>query len=285
MLRAMFRVGGPVRQRARTFLRAYARYRPMEVDRRLDALGEVARRADPDLYAVADLTRYEHKVFSQNGEDGVLIEIFNRIGVTNRFFVEFGIQNGTEGNAVLLADVFGWSGLFLEADDDDVERVRIKYAGNARVQVAHELVTAQRVEELFAAASVPAEPDLVSIDIDGNDIYVWDALNHFRPRVVVVEYNAGIDSNEPLAQPHDPGRSWDGSGAFGSTLTALDVVAGRHGYRLAHSDLTGTNAFYVREDCWSALGIDAAPRRAQNFGLTGITQDVQEPPGGWVRLD
>jgi len=273
-----------VRRQARNFLRSYARYRPPEIDRRLGALAAVIGRADPSLFAVSDLTRYEQKVFSQNGEDGVLVEIFNRIGTGNRFFVEFGIQNGTEGNAVLLADVFGWAGLFIEADPDDFAQVEEKYAGS-QVRVVRDLVTAASIGGIFAAADVPEEFDLLSIDIDGNDVYVWDALGGYRPRVVVIEYNAGIVADRPLAQPHDPERAWDGSGAFGSNLSGLEVVASRKGYRLAHSDLTGTNAFFVRDDLWGALGIDRAPRRTQNFGLTGIRQEPKEPPGGWVPVD
>ena len=273
-----------MRQQAKSFLRSYARYRPPELDRRLESLGHVTRHADDSLFAVRDLTRYEHRVFSQNGEDGVLVEIFTRLGVTNQFFVEFGIQNGTEGNAVLLADVFGWSGLFFEADPQQYAEVSAKYAAS-RVVVAQELVTADRINQLLTDHDVPPEPDLLSIDIDGNDIYVWDALTTHRPRVVVIEYNSGIRGDGALAQPHDPDRVWDGSGAFGSTLAALDVVAARKGYRLAHSDLTGTNAFYVRTEDWDQLGIDEAPRRAQNFGLTGITQPAAEPPGGWREVD
>ena len=102
---------------AQLFLKSYARYRPAELDRRFAALHVARERASAALYAEGDLSPYELKVFSQNGEDGVLIEIFNRIGTTNRYFVEFGIQDGTEGNAVLLAEVFGWSGLFIEADE------------------------------------------------------------------------------------------------------------------------------------------------------------------------
>ena len=278
----MFKVGGPIRQQARSFLRSYARYRPPELDRRLDSLGSLSERADEALFAVRDLTRYEHRVFSQNGEDGVLVEMFARLGVANRYFVEFGIQNGTEGNAILLADVCGWSGLFLEADPKGFAAVSAKYAGT-RVTVAQELVTADRIEAVLDAHGAPAEPDLLSIDIDGNDIYVWDALTR-RPRVLVIEYNSGIRGPGALAQPHDSDRVWDGSGAFGSTLAALDVVAERKGYRLAHSDLTGTNAFYVRVEDWERLGIDEAPRRSQNFGLTGITQAPASPPGGWVDL-
>jgi len=280
----MFKVGGPVRARARDLLRAYALYRPVEIDRRLAALAEIARRAAPSLYAGADLTASELRVFSQNGEDGVIVEIFNRIGVTNRYFVEFGIQNGSEGNAVLLADVFGWAGLFIEGDEGLFDRVQRKYA-HRPVDVVHAMVTAANVNDVFATANVPREPDLLSIDIDGNDVYVWRALEWARPRVVVIEYNSGILATGPVAQPYDPDRVWDGSGAFGSTLAALDVVAGEKGYRLAHTDLAGVNAFYVREDLWDALGVTDPPRRSQNFGLTGIEQERREPPGGWVPVN
>ena len=115
---------------AKAFLRAYARYRPMETDRRLrHRRPPGVQRAAPDLFAADDLTRFELRGFSQNGEDGVLVEILNRIGVSNRFFVEFGIQNGTEGNCVLLADVFGWAGVFIEADDEVFAALASKYDG------------------------------------------------------------------------------------------------------------------------------------------------------------
>jgi hypothetical protein len=280
----VFRVGGRVRTGAREFLRAYARYRPVEVDRRLASVDLLVRRAAPELFADDDLTRFELRGFSQNGEDGVLVEILNRIGVTNRFFVEFGIQNGAEGNCVLLADVFGWTGVFIEADDDDFADLQAKYAGS-RVRTVNDMVTVARVEEIFRDAGVPDEPDVLSIDIDGNDLYVWDALTGFRPRVVVIEYNAGIREPGPVAQPHDPDRVWDGSGAFGASLEALDVVAARQGYRLAHTDLAGVNAFYVREDLWPALHLSAVRRHNQNFGLTGIRQAPATPPGGWQHID
>ena len=280
----MFEVGGSARRRARAFLSAYVRYRPTEIDRRLESLDRLVERADPELFAVSDLARYEMRGFSQNGEDGVLVEIFNRIGVTNRFFVEFGIQAGTEGNCVLLADVFGWSGVFIEADEVLFAALSAKYEGFP-VRCVRDMVTAERIEEIFTSAEVPAAPDLLSIDIDGNDVYVWDALAAFRPRVLVIEYNSGIRSTGPVAQPHDPERVWDGSGAFGSNVAALDRVAARKGYRLAHTDLTGTNAFYVTEEDWSRLQLSDVRRRNQNFGLTGITQAPAAPPGGWRPVD
>lgn len=279
----MLGVGGPVRNRARAFLNSYARYRPPEVPDRLMAMRRLAERAGPDLFAGSDLTAHELSVFSQNGEDGVLVEMLNRIGAATRYFVEFGIQDGTQGNCVFLADVLGWSGLFIEADAALHAQVSRKYAGT-EVAVVLDEVTADRFTAILTDAGVPSEPDVLSIDIDGNDVYVWDALEGFRPRIVVVEYNSGIAVRGPVAQPHDPARSWDGGSAWGASLEALDRVAERRGYRLAHTDLTGTNAFYVRDDLWAALGVTRSPRRTQNYGLLGIRQTPSDPPGGWVEV-
>jgi hypothetical protein len=277
----MFKVGGRVRRGARSFLRSYDRYRPASIDTRLGHLDDLMRRTGPELFATTDLSRYELRVFSQNGEDGVLIEILNRIGVTHRYFVEFGIQEGVEGNCILLADVLGWSGLFLEADPELFGVVSRKYAGTP-VTVLRELVTADRFDAILGSAGVPVDLDVLSNDIDGNDIYVWEALSTHKPRVVVIEYNSGIRHDGPVAQPHDPDRVWDGGSAFGSTVAALEAVGRRKGYTLVHTELTGTNAFFVRDDLVAQVGVDRAPRRAQNFGLTGIQQPPSDPPGGWT---
>jgi hypothetical protein len=279
----VFKMGGLVRSQARDFLRSYARYRPATIDARLAHLGQLMNRTKPGLFASSDLSRFELRVFSQNGEDGVLVEILNRIGVEHRYFVEFGIQEGVEGNCVLLADVLGWAGLFLEADPEFFAGVSRKYAGTP-VDVRQEMVTAERVEAIFASAGVPSDLDVLSIDIDGNDVYVWEALTTHRPRVVVIEYNSGIRGEGPLAQPHDPDRSWDGGSAWGSSLAALEAVGRRKGYSLVHTDLSGVNAFFVRDDLVAAVGVDRVPRRTQNYGLTGITQAPSDPPGGWATL-
>lgn len=279
----MFGVGGPVRARVRSVLNGYVRFRPPEVSRRLMSLQALMGRVGPELFAGSDMTRYELSVFSQNGEDGVVVEMLNRIGVGPRYFVEFGIEDGTQGNCVLLADVLGWSGLFIEADPDDHRLLSDKYTGTD-VTVLQDKVTVERFNEILAAAGVPADFDVLSIDIDGNDVYVWDALEGFRPRIVVIEYNSGILRDGPVAQPHDPERTWSGGSDWGASLAALDVVAARRGYRLAHTEMTGTNAFFVREDLWPQLGVQTPPRRTQNFGLTGLRQRPSDPPGGWVEL-
>jgi len=245
------------------------------------ALGELARRyrgvSDPP-----DLTAYELRVFSQNGEDGVLAEILRRIGVADGTFAEFGIQDGTEGNTVFLAQVLGWRGAYLEADAAAYAALERRYAANPRVRTLHAAVEPDTVEELLARAGVPPEPDVVSIDVDGNDYWIWRALERFGPRVVIVEYNGSLDPASRRVMPYTPGYRWDHTSGYGASLGALEDLAQEKGYRLVHTDLAGVNAFFVRGDLAGALPAgDAVPRRSANQALMGLDHPAPRRPPDW----
>ena len=137
-----------------------------------------------------DLHRYERKRYTQNGEAGVLAEIFARVGVTNRYCVEFGCEDASECNTAFLLE-HGWQGLLM--DPGGLSR-------NPWAVVRKELVTAENVNDLFQKYGVPEAFDLLSIDIDGNDYWVWRAIT-YRPRVVVIEYNAHVPPQEPGPSP------------------------------------------------------------------------------------
>ena len=194
------------------------------------------------------LASFELKVFAQNGEDGVLGEIFHRIGAESRYFVEFGVGAGREGNAVLLADVYGWSGLFIEGDPGSFAELEYKYVGIDTVSTRKEMVTAENIERIMTECRVPDRFDLLSIDIDGNDYWVWQAIREYRPRVVVCEYNGAIAPSMSATQPYTPESGWDGTEYFGASLKALDALGAHKGYTLVHTDLTGTNAFFVLDE-------------------------------------
>ena len=252
------------------------------------ALSEIVRRnaaATPANGDDCDLTRFELQVFSQNGEDGVIAEILRRIGTGGRSFVEFGVAGGVEANCVLLADVFGWHGLFIEGEPRLASQLTRKYAANASVTTRRAMVTPENIEALFAEAAVPPEPDVLSIDIDGADYYIWQAIEHYRARIVVIEYNSSIDLTRQLLQPIDA-EAWDETAYYGASLAALEALGERKGYRLVHTELTGNNAFFVREDLATSF---AAPsdvqRRASNFSLRGLSH-VHDPHGRrYVDLD
>jgi hypothetical protein len=114
---------------------------------------------------------------------------------------------------------------------------------------------------------VPPEPDVVSIDIDGGDYWVWQALEH-RPRVIVIEYNSALSPGERLVQPSDTG-TWSGTAFFGASLGALTALGEQKGYRLVHCELAGVNAFFVRTDLTGDfLPADEVQHRGPNYLLT-----------------
>jgi hypothetical protein len=229
-----------------------------------------ATERDAALEAATGLTRFEYRVFSQNGEDGVLAELFRRLDIRDGSFVEFGVQSGREGNCVFLADVLGWRGLFMEMDSGDHATLERRYRANPRVTTRRAQVTPGNVESLFAGAGVLDEPAVVSIDVDGADYWVWRAIDSYRPLVVVIEYNAALDPERRLVQPADAPAGWSGTDCYGASLGALSALAEVKGYRLAHTELAGVNAFFVRADLDVALPpAEAVPVRAPNHFLAG----------------
>jgi SAM-dependent methyltransferase len=247
----------------------------MEADRGIYlALAELARRyrGEDGSRRTGTLTEYELRCFSQHGEDGVIAEILARIGSGERYFVEFGIESGREGNCVFLADVLGWSGLFLEPDEAGFDALSTKYDQNSRVATINAAVTPDNIEQIFAQNGVPAQPSVLSIDVDGQDYWVWDALGRFRPRLVVIEYNASLPPGRRLTQPLGYAAAWDGTEYFGASLDALSTLAGRKQYQLVHTDLAAINAFFVRDDLAAERfpPLEQIPRRhSPNYFLTG----------------
>lgn len=236
------------------------------------AISELSRRHGGDRPSIPDeapLTGFELRAFSQNGEDGVMVELLRRAGEGNRYFVEFGAGDGRENSTLFLADVLGWSGLYIEGDPRRAARIDAKYRGTA-VQSVCARVTPDTVDAIFAAAGVPAEPDVLSIDVDGPDYWIWRGLEHHRPRVLVIEYNASLGPSDVLIQPADRGDSFDLTTYGGASIAALRALGESKGYRLVHTELTGNNAFFVRADQPGTFPAhDLVPLRAPNHYLAG----------------
>lgn len=192
------------------------------------------------------LARFEATVYSQSGEDGILAEIFRRIGTTNRYFVEFGSGDGSENNTVLLLEA-GWKGLWMDAEPQFISAARERFRGKP-LQARQAFVNAGNVAGLFRQAGVPPVFDLLSIDIDRNDYWVWKALGEYAPRVVVIEYNAVFPPGISWVVDYQPEARWDNTSHFGASLTALERLGAEKGYALVGCNIIGTNAFFVRRE-------------------------------------
>ena len=201
------------------------------------------------------LEKFGYKVFSQNDEDGIINEIFNRIGTTNKFFVEFGVQDGLECNSHYLL-MQGWSGVFIEGSEDYCNMIKNNFKSpisDNKLTVLNRFISAENINDILSEtrASEINEIDLLSIDIDGNDYHVFNAINVINPRVVIIEYNAKFPPPMKWVMPYNPNHIWDGSDKQGASLEAITNLADSKGYQLVGTNLLGINAFFVRKDLCS----------------------------------
>jgi hypothetical protein len=197
------------------------------------------------------LDSFGYKVYSQNDEDGIIEEIFNRIGLTNKKFVEFGIQNGLESNGHFLLHK-GWSGLWIDGSKKYVDEARFlfkKPLEDGRLTILNAFITTANINPLIGeAGNTTGEIDLLSIDIDGNDYWVWEAINCVQPRVVVIEYNAKFPPQHEWIIKYDEHHIWDLDDEHGASLKSLELLGERLGFQLVGTNYNGVNAFFVKKE-------------------------------------
>ena len=242
----------------------------LRVQRAWDEEMKKPRHADPKR-----LVRYGYKVYSQNDEDGIIAEIFRRIGTASRTFVEFGVETGVECNSAKLL-VEGWRGLWIESNAASAAAIRRDFApfmADGKLVLQESLVTAENINGLIGQGGFSGEIDLLSIDIDHNDYWVWKAIDAVAPRVVVIEYNATLRPPMALVVPYRSDAQWDGSNHYGASLEALVRLATTKNYRLVGCSIAGVNAFFVRADLC-----------ADRFLEPATAQEHYEPPRHYFHL-
>ena len=234
-------------------------------------------------------------VVSQNEEDGLLLEIFRQIGITNRRFVEIGCGvNG--GNSGFLAQECGWNGLMIDAQQAAVDTVAIRYATEDVIAECHKM-SRENINTVLGKAGFTGEIDLLSVDVDGNDFWLWDALTVCRPRVVIIEYNYLLGSTVAATIPYDPAffiKAAPTRVYRGASLEAMVRLGRRKGYRLISSERI--NAVFLRDDVPSDLPtlssacayqapgnrIKYVFRKMSQWDLTLVPIDEEGQPGSPV---
>jgi hypothetical protein len=210
-----------------------------------------------------DLADVEFRCYSQNGEDGILLYLFSMLGTANRTAVEICAGNGVECNAANLIINHGWRGLLIDGDKDQIAQGKAFYAASRNTAVSPPTlvpswVTAENVNALIQAQGIVGEVDLLSLDLDGNDYWIWKALDCIKPRVVVLEFNAACGPEKRLTIPYRPDFRLDFSiqpYRCGASLPAFAELGRQKGYRLIGVQSLGFNAFFVRQ----GLGEDIFP--------------------------
>lgn len=142
---------------------------------------------------------------------------------------------------------YGWTGLLIEGDAAFVAAARERYAGRP-VTIHEDYVNTDNIVGIFRQHHVPVAPDLLSIDIDGNDYWLWLALAEYRPRIVVIEFNGTMPATRRWVMKYNPDHRWGGSTYFGASLASLATLGRDLGYALLGTDRNGVNAFFIRRD-------------------------------------
>jgi hypothetical protein len=197
--------------------------------------------------------------YSQHGEDGIILHLLNHIAARDGSFVEFGFA-ASECNCLNLALRHRFHGLFLDGDEKRCALGRALFRRLKRpgVIVEQAFLTRENLNDILARHGYAREIDVLSIDVDGNDAWLFEIVAA-RPRLVVIEYNASFGPERAVTVPYDPNfrryAAHESGFYYGASLAALERLAGRRGYRLVATDPSGVNAFFLRTD----LGVPEIP--------------------------
>ncbi len=227
--------------------------RQSDVQRQVAAITRILTIGELEAYP-GRLTARRFRLASQNEEDGLTCALLHEIGVPLCRFVEIGAgANG--GNSGFLVSELGFEGMMVDQGDDRLKAVEQFLQTTDRVKVVAEWVTAENINGLIKANGFDSEIDVFSLDIDGNDYWVWKALTACSPRIVIVEYNSLFGPDRSVTIPYDPEFSVAKDGPFGrayyygASLRALTELARTtKGYRLVAVEPQGVNAFFLRAD-------------------------------------
>ena len=194
------------------------------------------------------------KIYSQTDEDGILQEIFSRIGTESKVFVEFGCGDGRENNThALLLD--GWRGLWVDGSPKNKDAIRTELScaeRNPSLLLCEAFVSLTNIEPIYEAARAEflngdQRIDLLSMDLDGNDLHFLKALVKYRPRVICCEYNALLGPDIRASVTYNPDHRWLGEDYMGASLASFCDLLEPEGYTLVCCNISGANAFFVEQ--------------------------------------
>lgn len=199
-----------------------------------------------------DLRRVGFKVFSQFDEDGIIQYLINKLPIKNKTFIEFGVENFEESNTRFLLMNDHWQGMVLDASAPDIRYIQQdKIHWQYDLQAKCTWITRDNINPLLEESGFGEDVGLLSIDIDGNDYWIWEAIESIRPRIVIIEYNS-LFGLRPISIPYQENFSRSASHFsnlyYGSSLGALQHLGTKKGYLLLGSNVLGHNAFFIRSD-------------------------------------
>jgi hypothetical protein len=222
------------------------------------ALGRIEGRQNI-LLLPSQINDAEFKVYSQWGEDGIIQHLLRFVVMENKTFIEFGVENYLESNTRFLLVNDNWVGLVLDGSEDNIAYIK----GDMAVSYAHNLlseavfITRENINDVITRNGFSGDIGILSVDIDGNDYWVWEAITCINPRIVICEYNSLFGSQAKVTTPYHPEfyreTAHYSNVYYGASIAAFEYLAKKKGYKMVASNSVGNNVFFVREDVAGAF--------------------------------
>lgn len=202
---------------------------------------------------------YEFKVTSQTGEDGIIQFLINKISIKNKVFVEFGVETYTEASTRFLLQNDNWSGLIIDGNQAFMDSVKNSELGwKYDIKAVASFITKDNINDIIEGAGIEGEIGILSVDIDGNDYWVLEAIHCVNPQILIVEYNSIFGPTAKITVPYDEKfirtEKHYSNLYYGSSISALTELANKKGYSLVGSNKFGNNLFFVRNEYQSLFG-------------------------------
>jgi hypothetical protein len=216
-------------------------------------LGKIQSETNKFKKNIKSLEEVEFQVFSQRGEDGIIQYIFSQIEVPNKIFIEFGVENYTESNTRFLLINNNWAGLVMDGSRTNIRFIRSDFIyWKYDITAYQSFITRENINGLIGKYTQCKDIGLLSVDIDGNDYWVWEAIDVIFPRVVMCEYNSSFGDSRALTIPYQEDfvrrKAHFSDLYFGASLPAFCHLAEIKGYDFIGTGSAGVNAFFVRKD-------------------------------------
>lgn len=238
---------------------------------------QILIRKNNKLEKINSLEDIEFKVFSQLGEDGIIQYLINKLDIRAKSFVEFGVEDYKEANTRFLLMNNNWSGLVMDGSKKHIRTIQndFPYLFHALVARQH-FITKENINQLIESYGFAGELGILSIDIDGNDYWVWKEISVVNPAIVVMEYNALFGKERAITTPYQADffrtKAHHSNLYFGASLKALCILAEEKGYDFIGCNSGGSNAFFVRKDILAKTSAIKATTCEEGFVMSKFRQ-------------
>ena len=208
-----------------------------------------------------DINDYEFKVFSQFGDDGIIQYLIQNIDIKNKFFLEFGVENYEEANTRFLLESNNWAGMVIDSSEKNISYIKNQYYyWKFNLNAFCHFITKENINEILKKNINKPEIGILSIDVDGNDYWIWREINIIDPLIVIIEFNSTFGFNNKISIPYNSeferSKAHHSNLYWGASLEAFKFLAKQKGYRFFTTNSAGNNAYFIKENIFDKLQVN-----------------------------